>query len=192
VTEEAADLYRGAKTMPDELPVELHAEIDRLAEEGNALMSAKKYAEAAEVFRRGLELLPAPREKWSATVWFLCGIGDAQWFLGDHEKGIDTWRDALLFGGLGNPFVHLRRGQTLYELGDQKEAANELLRALLLAGQKIFASEDPKYWDFIISVARPPEGWKSWDGWTGVEEGSPVHDWLMDPGVYALRAKTHR
>ncbi|MCI0455509.1 MAG: tetratricopeptide repeat protein [Gemmataceae bacterium] len=130
--------------MSEELPVELHAEIDRLANEGNSLMETGNYAEAAAVFRRGLELLPRPRERWSAALWFLCGIGDAQWFAGDHENGRDTWRDALLSGGLGNPFVHLRRGQTLYELGDQNEAGNELLRALLLGGEEVFANQPRK------------------------------------------------
>ncbi len=175
--------------MVEEFPEELREEIDRLAEEGNDLMDVSKYAEAERVFRRGLELIPQPREKWSATVWFLCGIGDAQWCAGDHQHGLDTWRDALLCGGLGNPFVHLRRGQTLYELGDQKEAANELLRALLLGGEDLFADEPRQYWEFVTSVAKPPEGWSSWEGWSGVEEDSPVHQWLMDPSAYGIRRK---
>jgi tetratricopeptide (TPR) repeat protein len=177
--------------MSQELPAKLQAKMNELAEESNSLMEEEKYTEAIAVFRRGLELLPQPWEKWSATVWFLCGIGDAQWFAGDHQGGRDTWRDALLYGGQGNPFVHLRRGQTHFELGDRDEAANELLRALLLGGEKIFADEPRQYWKFITSVAEPPEGWSSWKGWQGVEEGSPVHQWLLDPSVYTLRAKSH-
>ena len=175
--------------MSDELPAELHAAIDRLAEKGNALMETGSFPEAEAAYREGLQLLPPPLERWSATVWFLSSIGDAQWFAGDHERGIDTWRDAILYGGLGNPFVHLRRGQTLFELGDQEEAANELLRALLIAGAEVFEDEPDLYWEFITAVAKPPEGLAAWDGFPGVGEDSPWNEWLYDPNQYTFLLK---
>lgn len=172
--------------MNEELPAGIRAEIDRIAEEGNRLLEAGDPHGALAAFRRGLQALPAPREQWSAALWFLCSIGDAQWFMGDHRAGLQTWRDALLQGGIGNPFVHLRRGQTLLELGEREEAGNELLRALLLGGERLFAGENPRYIAFITSTARPPAGLESWRGWQGVEPTTPGFEWLADPNQYQL------
>ncbi|HEU0053187.1 MAG TPA: tetratricopeptide repeat protein [Longimicrobium sp.] len=170
------------------LPPDIQDEVDRLAEEGNAWMDTGEYVQALAAFRRGIEVLPPPRDRWDAAMWFLAGIGDALWFLGRHVNARPIWDDAIVFvGGFGNAFVHLRRGQTMYELGDYGEAANELLRALLLGGAELFADDSRKYWDFITSRARPPEGMASWEGWAGAEPGSPLHDWLMNPGVYEFR-----
>ena len=175
--------------MADELPAELHEPIDRLAEKGNALMEIGSYAAAEATYREGLQMLPPPLERWSATLWFLSSIGDAQWHAGDHQRGIDTWRDAILYGGLGNPFVHLRRGQTLFQLGNQEESANELLRALLIAGAEIFDAEPDIYWEFITAVAKPPEGLSSWNGFPGIGEDSPLNEWLNDPNQYTFLLK---
>ena len=171
-----------------ELPPQIQGEVDRLAKAGNARMDAGEYVEALRLFRQGLELLPQPRDRWSAAEWFLAGIGDALWFLGCHLNALPVWRDILLVGGLGNPWVHLRRGQTLYELGDFVESQSELMRALLLGGSEFFEDEPRKYWDYITSLARPPEGRQSWEGWEGVDQDSPLYAWLMDPGKYELCA----
>ncbi|MGF1580724.1 MAG: hypothetical protein ACFCD0_15285 [Gemmataceae bacterium] len=175
--------------MSKQLPQHIADKLDELADIANDLMDEEDYEGPLKAFREGFEIIPPPKKDWSATLWFLAGIGDAQWFLEDHKNGIDTWRDALVFGGLGNVFVHLRRGQVLYELGELKESANELLRALLLGGEEPFAEEDRKYWDHVTSEAKPPEGWTSWDGWTGVEKEGPVYEWLMDSSVYEFRPK---
>lgn len=70
--------------MAEELPLELRAEIDHLAEEGNGLIDAGSFAEAIAVFRKGLDLLPKPLHRWQATLWFLAGIGDAQFLANDY------------------------------------------------------------------------------------------------------------
>lgn len=174
--------------MASQLPPDVSEKIDALAEKGNALMENGAYESAASVFREGLDALPQPLEQWSATLWFLTSIGDAQWFLGEHHQALTTWQNAIRFGGFGNPFVHLRRGQVLFELDRREESADELLRALLIAGEEIFEPEHDIYWDFITSVAKPPHGASTWNGFTGVEEGSPASEWLMDPGQYSLFA----
>jgi tetratricopeptide (TPR) repeat protein len=171
----------------NELPAKIANKVDKIAVRGNTLIDKDRYQEAITEFKKGIDLLPPPREQWDAFLWFLCGIGDAQWFMEDHENGLVTWRDAILHGGLGNAFVHMRRGQVLFELGDRKEAANELLRALLLGGEQVFETKEPKYLELVKSVAAPPEGYESWDGWQGVDEDSPTYDWLMDPEHYALK-----
>lgn len=174
-----------------EIDDKLQAELDRLAAEGDGLAKAGKHQEAIEAYRRGFDLIPPPREGRHASLWFITAIGDAQWFAKDYTASLDTWRDAIiLYGGFGNPFVHLRRGQTLYELDQKKEAANELLRALLLGGEAVFKTEHRKYWTFITIEARPPEGYPTWDGWSGLSRDSPLYHQMMNPeGVYQFSAK---
>jgi len=41
-------------------------------------------------------------------------------------------------GAIGNPFIHFRHGQCQFELGDLERAADELMRAYLGTGRKIF------------------------------------------------------
>ncbi len=63
---------------------------------------------------------------------------------------------------IGNPFIHLRLGQCQYELGNEEQAADELARAYMVAGDEIFDTDDPKYLEFIKSKIQPPPG-----GWEG-------------------------
>jgi hypothetical protein len=74
----------------------------------------------------------------------LAAIADAA-FLGGFLK---TARRALddvmrLEGSIGNPFLHLRNGQVMFEEGRLDEAADELIRAYMAEGKAIFRDEDP-------------------------------------------------
>jgi tetratricopeptide (TPR) repeat protein len=171
---------------------ELQAELDQVAAEGNALAEQGKYSEAASVFRSGFDMITPPREGRSTSLLFIVAIGDMQWLGKDYQASLETWRDAiLLYGGFGNPFVHLRRGQALFELGNKAEASNELLRALLLGGEDVFAREELDYWVFITSQADAPEGYPDWIGWPGFPEDSPEFQQSTDPsGVYQFTRKT--
>ena len=51
--------------------------------------------------------------------------------------------------GQGNALIHLRLGQTSFELGDLDRAADELTRAYMAAGSEIFEDEDVKYVAFL-------------------------------------------
>ena len=67
-------------------------------------------------------------------------------------------------GAIGNPFIHMRLGQSQFELGNMDRAADELARAYLQEGLAIFEDEDPKYVAFIKSKLKPPPGgWPA--GW---------------------------
>jgi hypothetical protein len=55
-----------------------------------------------------------------------------------------------------NPFLRLRQGQTLFELGDEGRALEELAAAYMLEGSEIFAGEDPKYFAFVKEHLRAP------------------------------------
>lgn len=149
----------------DELPDDLYAEIVRLSEEGNELLETFEYRAALARFNQAYKLVPDPKQKWNATTWLMAAIGDGCFGLEDFEQG----RKALAFGmqcpdGLGNPFMHLRLGQCEYELGNLDRAADELARAYLQEGKKIFSNDDQKYLDFVKAKLNPPPG--GWpQGW---------------------------
>lgn len=51
--------------------------------------------------------------------------------------------------GQANPFVQLRLGETLYELGDKEGAKEHLFSSYMLEGKDIFEEENPKYLRFL-------------------------------------------
>ncbi len=147
--------------MSEELSDTLHAEITQLSESGNALADEGKCDEAIHCFEQALDLLPEPIEKWSAACWLFTAIGDTYFLEGDYARAIQPLLDAMKCpGGIGNPFLHLRLGQTQLELGNDILAADELTRAYMGAGTEIFEGEAPKYLALVKSVLRePPGGW---------------------------------
>jgi len=145
--------------MKKELSSELHNQLVQLTDAGNDLMRHGKYDEAHKKFSDAFRLLPEPKVEWEATAWLLASIGDILFLKKDFLRALRALEDAVRCpGGLGNAFIHLRLGQTAFELGDRERAANELSRAYMGEGRKIFATEDPKYFHLVQKVLRPPEG----------------------------------
>ena len=142
--------------MTAELPGATHEAIRRLSAEGDALARGKKHDEALQKYREAFDLLPDPKYRWEASAWLLAAMGDAYFFSGRFAQSLETFSLALLnvAGAQENPFLHLRRGESLFELDRKKDAADELMRAYMLAGAKIFSTEDPKYLTYLKTVAR--------------------------------------
>jgi len=144
---------------PDELPATIYQQVEQLSERGNALADEGQYREAAEQFVAALELLPEPKTNWEACTWLLASIGDMTFQLKAYEQAVNALSDAMHCpDAIGNPFIHLRLGQALFELGDRQRAADELARVYMLEGKDIFAAEDPKYFEFLKTVMKPPAG----------------------------------
>jgi hypothetical protein len=61
---------------------------------------------------------------------------------------------------IGNPFIHLRLGQSQFEVGNMERAGDELARAYMGDGTEIFSSEDPKYFEFLKTILDPPASGK--------------------------------
>jgi hypothetical protein len=53
----------------------------------------------------------------------------------------------------GNPLIHLRYGQVLFDAGKLERAAEELMRAYTTGGKGMFANEDDKYFALIEARA---------------------------------------
>ncbi|WP_349513254.1 hypothetical protein [Erythrobacter sp. NFXS35] len=140
--------------MPTELDPRAYAEITRLTDQGQALFDEGRLEEARGLFMQAWALLPEPQSEWEATTWLATAIGDIDFLKGNHAVARQTLEFAMLCpGGLGNPFIHLRLGQTLLELGEKDRAADELMRAYMGAGEGIFAEQDPKYRAFLATRA---------------------------------------
>jgi tetratricopeptide (TPR) repeat protein len=151
--------------MSKELPEEVHAQIAQLSKTGDELADERKYRAAIEKYVEALQLLPEPMTDWEACTWLLTAIGDANFLARAFEQAKDALSDAMHCpGAIGNPFIHMRLGQAQFELGNMERASDELARAYLQEGLKIFSDEDPKYVSFIKSKLRPPPGgWpKGW------------------------------
>lgn len=148
-----------------ELPDNIYEQIEQLCEGGNELMDDEQYGEAVARFTSAWELLPEPRLDWEAATWILGSIADAHFLSSDFAAMRQPLMNAMQgHGATGNPFLRLRLGQCLFELGEFDEAANWLAGAYLQEGVKLFEDDDPKYLEFVKArLEPPPAGWP--EGW---------------------------
>lgn len=153
---QASGLSRPAGTINvDELAPELHQRIQALCAEGDALDEADRLEDALKRYNEAWKLVPSPKSEWSASTWILAAIGDVSFRAGYLTSSLEALEYAMHCpGALGNPFIHLRLGQVLFERGAEDRAADELARAYMGAGDEIFASEDSKYRDFLAARMR--------------------------------------
>lgn len=101
---------------------------------------------AVEKYIEALELLPEPKTDWEACTWLLTAIDNANFKSKNYEHARAALTDAMHCpGAIGNSFIHLRFGQSQFELGNMQRADDELARAYVGAGKEIFSEEDPKY-----------------------------------------------
>jgi hypothetical protein len=141
------------------LPDDVYGEIQRLCGEGDRIAEAKRYADANNLYKQAWDLLPEPKTEWEAATWILAAIGDASYLAGDYERCRQAMQNAMhCLGGIGNPFLHLRLGQSEFELGNPGRAADELARAYMGGGTKVFQCDDGKCLAFVKTVLAEPEG----------------------------------
>jgi tetratricopeptide (TPR) repeat protein len=143
----------------DALDDRVHENITFLGEEGDALAERGDYDGALAKYETAWVLLPEPRLDWEAATWLLAAIADAQFLKCDFHGAVETLQDAMHTpNAIGNPFLHLRLGESLFEIGQQERAMDELARAYMGAGPEIFGDDDPKYFAALEKVLKPPPG----------------------------------
>jgi hypothetical protein len=149
-----------------ELPTSLHKRISAQCAKGDELAGKNELALALKAYAAAWELLPEPKKQWEAALWIQAAIGDTHFRGRDWEACRHAMMEAVkgCDGAIENPFVRLRLGQSLLELGDEREALNWMAPAFLMEGKRLFAQEDPKYLALIKTrLDAPPGGWP--EGW---------------------------
>lgn len=143
----------------------IQAEIDRLCAQGDAEADLAHFPDALGAYWAAWDLLPEPKLECEAATWILAAVGDANFLGGDYVAGRDNLSTVMHCpGAIAIPFLHMRLGQCQFELGEQSNAIDELLRAYLVGGAELFDSEDPKYLDLLSSRAAngTRKHWKFW------------------------------
>jgi tetratricopeptide (TPR) repeat protein len=149
-----------------ELPIDLDAQVQRLCDQGDEAAETGDYRQAISCFQAAWGVLPEPKNAWEVALRILAAIGDTHFLSGNWLECIDALQRAAkgCDGAIENPFIRLRLGQSLFEIGNLREAANWMAPAYLEEGKKLFSYDDPKYLTFLKAQLKPPpEGWP--EGW---------------------------
>jgi len=143
------------------LPKRISTKVLRLFNEGEAFADEAQDKEALDRFQAAWDLLPEPKGEWEYALAILSAIADSHFHLGDYQECYRGMQQTLRCGGdVDNPFIQLRLGQCLFELGDLGESRNWMVPVYLMEGNEIFESEDPKYLAFVKErLSPPPGGW---------------------------------
>ena len=132
------------------LPSQLHDEIQDKLDQGDEFLNADDFARAAELYREAVELIPEPKHLHDISLLAFTALGEAYYHAGRYQEALAAFRGALKApGGIVNPLLHLRFGQTCFDSGDLNLAADSLTRAYALDGRTSFEDEDDKYLSFL-------------------------------------------
>jgi tetratricopeptide (TPR) repeat protein len=132
---------------------------------GEELANAEQYSDALPHLQAAWDALPKPKNDQELALQILAAIADCHFYLGDWNECCETVQYAFQYGAdLDNPFFRLRLGQSLYELGNEQEAANWLVPVYLMEGRTPFEIDGLKYLEFFRTKLKEPQG--GWpDGW---------------------------
>lgn len=137
-----------------ELDQAIREQVKALCAEGYALYDEGAYRTALRKFYQAWMLLPKPQPDYVESGWVLTAIGDCYFRSLQFEQGKEALVSALHCEGMiDNPFIHLRLGQCLLELGSRASAGTHLGIAYERGGRKLFEREAPKY----LVVALQPD-----------------------------------
>ncbi|MBU3070526.1 hypothetical protein KOI40_11885 [Aestuariicella sp. G3-2] len=133
-----------------ELPNETTEKIRTLCADAYESYDQGDFRKALRLFYQGWLLLPKPQTDFAEAGWVLTGIGDSYFRLKQYIPGCEALRSANHCPQTrDNPFIHLRLGQCLYQIGERASARTHLLKAYRLGGSGLFKAERPEYLDCI-------------------------------------------
>lgn len=133
-----------------ELDDTLYEQIVTLSKAGDAHYDKDRYDKAIDSYLDALALVPDPKQDWEASTWLYGALGDALFMLQRYEESLAAFRSAEKCpDGMDNAFVVLMIGECSYELKDQAQAREYLLKAYMLEGDEIFDEQDKKYFQLI-------------------------------------------
>jgi len=138
-----------------ELTDKQHQAITKHTDKANSLCEEDRFEEAIAEFQKALTLIPQPITDWEATMYVMVGIGDCHFLMKRYKESLASFQIAVQCPeGLGNYFVHLRLGESHFEMGNFEKAKDELARAFMAEGREAFADEDEKYFKFLSQYLR--------------------------------------
>ncbi len=153
-----------------QLDKQTYTKIEELCRQGDGLAENENYSGALDKYWQAYDLVPEPKNDWEATTWILTAIGDANFMNADYQAAVENLSGAMHCPqAIGNPYIHLRLGESQYEVGNLDRAADELTRAYAIAGEEIFEHENPMYFEFLktrIDIS-PPKKKSLWRRITG-------------------------
>ena len=123
----------------------------------NALIKKAEAAPLTEAavycYAQALHHIPEPIEESTYATQIYTALGEIHFLRGDDEKAFQSFHSAIRCqGGLGLSHIHLRLGQLRLARGETERARDELMRAYMGSGLKIFDGEDPKYYALIKDI----------------------------------------
>ena len=137
-----------------ELDDAVYDAVAKFCADGDKLAKRGRYEDAIAEYNKAWKMIPSPQNDWEASTWILAAIADACFLSGFMTSAREALEYAMTCPkAIGNPFLHLRLGQVLYEAGELDKSADELIRAYMGAGRRIFELDDKKYWTFLKSKA---------------------------------------
>jgi tetratricopeptide (TPR) repeat protein len=136
--------------MAAQLSDESYKKIKALCQNGDKLSEQGKYDLALKEYVSALAYVPAPVSDYEASTWILTAIGDTFFQMKNYNKSLMVFLDVMPCpDAIGNPFIHLRLGQSQFENGNMDKAKDELVRAYMGGGAEIFAEDDEKYFGLV-------------------------------------------
>ncbi len=128
-------------------------DIKQICSDGYSYYDGGDFERALRLFYKAWLMIPSPQSDFLEAGWVLTAIGDAYFKLHKYKQAITALESCLHCPGInGNPFVHLRLGQSLIETGDITKARKELLKAYQTSGKTVFENEPIKYLNHITDL----------------------------------------
>jgi tetratricopeptide (TPR) repeat protein len=128
------------------LTASTNLKLRQLCQQGYQQLDAGNSKQAIRLFYCAWTLLPKPQTQWQEAGWVLTALGDAYFKKADYKNGEQALLSALHCPkALGNPIIHLRLGQCLYEMGDLPKALEQFQQVVQYGGTALFSTEENKY-----------------------------------------------
>ncbi|MGK0500982.1 MAG: tetratricopeptide (TPR) repeat protein [Oceanicoccus sp.] len=121
-------------------------QVRQLCQRGYTQFDEGEIKAAIRRFYEAWTLLPKPQHQWPEAGWVLTALGDAYVAKGDFVSGREALESALHCPQTqGNPIIHCRLGQCLFELGELAGAKQQWAVVTANGGEQLLAQLDAKY-----------------------------------------------
>jgi tetratricopeptide (TPR) repeat protein len=89
-----------------------------------------------------------------------------------YDEAINAFHAVMQFPNtVGNPLLHLRIGESLLALGDERQAIDNLARALIMGGLELFEGEPAILKEIPLTHLKPP-AYCTWEEYQGQDWSS--------------------